>query len=1312
MAIARHPWQFWIDVGGTFTDCLARAPDGVIHSTKLLSSGVLVGAVGPGSSRDVVLDAAHRNAPHDFFANWRIRISDGNGESAGDSFQERRVRSFDAAAGALLLDLSFDQPLSVGARYELFCGEEAPVVAVRRLIGLRLHDDAGSIRMHLGTTRATNALLERQGAKTGLLTTAGFRDLLRIGTQARPRLFDLYPRTPDVLYAVVREAPERITANGKVLGALEEPATRAALDELRAAGCESLAIVFLNSYRNPRHERRAAELARDAGFEHVSTSAELWPLQQVVPRGQTTIVDAYLAPIMRLYVERLRRALPRAEFRIMTSAGGMVDADHLAAKDAILSGPAGGVVAAADIGRRCEQRGVIGFDMGGTSTDVSRIDGRPERRYEMHLTDPNTGGSVTVVAPMLAIETVAAGGGSVCDFDGVKPIVGPRSAGADPGPACYGRGGPLCVTDLNLLLGRIVPRRFPIPLDVGAARTRLEEVRERVCAATGREYAADELAAGYLAIANEHMAAAIRRISILAGVDPAEYALVCFGGAGGQHACALAGMLGIGTVLLHPYAGIFSAYGIGVADVTRFAVEDFAHHLDDEALTLAGRRFAEMEAGLRREVQAEGIDAAWIESPCRQLDVCYAGQETAITIDEPVDRDWATAFVRAHRRQFGFVLADREIRVRALRMELTGRAESIELPALPRAAESAKPVDHARVYVGGAWVDCPLFDREDLLPGHELAGPTLVLEAIGTVFLESGWRATVLERGELRLDAQPAGATQVIQDVQSSDDEPDPVRLELFHQRFAAIAEQMGEALRRSAVSTNIKERLDFSCGVLDGDGRLVANAPHIPVHLGALGACVRALRDNASPGEPPLRPGDVLVSNDPYCGGSHLPDVTVVSPVFDADGSRPLFYVANRAHHAEIGGIAPGSMPSDSRTLADEGVLLRRGRLATSVDDSGSSQAAGSATDFSALRGLLAAGPHPSRSIAENLVDMQAQIAANVRGRELLDELVTQHGAETVQAYMRHIQRAAAKKMRATLRKLPQGEFRFGDRMDDGARIAVRLELCDGRAIVDFAGTDAVRPNNLNATPAIVTSAVLYCFRCLLDEDIPLNEGVLDAVEIRLPTCFLNPPHDADPSRCAAVAGGNVETSQRIVDCVLGALGVVAASQGTMNNVTFGNEAFGYYETIGGGSGAGPRVDGASAVHTHMTNTRLTDVEVLEDRYLVRLRRFGVRAGSGGAGRQRGGDGIVREYEFLASLHVAVLTQRRLVAPYGVDGGAAGTCGANRIVRADGRTEVLDWRGDASVSAGDVLVIETPGGGGWGAEATGASSGSDAAPR
>ncbi|RMF72736.1 MAG: hypothetical protein D6744_16495 [Planctomycetota bacterium] len=943
----------------------------------------------------------------------------------------------------------------------------------------------------------------------------------------------------------------------------------------------------------------------------------------------------------------------------------------------------------------------------------------------MELRDPTTGGALAIVAPMLAIETVAAGGGSVCDFDGVRPIVGPRSAGADPGPACYGRGGPLCVTDLNLLLGRIIVRSFPIPLDVRAARRRLEALRVRIRDATGRDYEPDELAAGYLAIANEHMAAAIRRISISAGADPAEYTLVCFGGAGGQHVCALARELGVRDVLLHPYAGIFSALGIGLADVSRFASEDFAGVLSPAMLRSAAERFANMEARLRRELLAENVSADRIEPPRRQAELCYEGQETTITIEEPDDGDWTSAFVEAHRRRYGFVHSHRDIRIRALRLELVGRAERIELPALESDTSESPVWGRGRVYHAGRWIDCRLIQREALRAGHAVDGPLLVLEEIGTVWVEPGWTMTVGKRGELFLRdvasidtaSVAAAERERLGDRRGAapdrNDRPtrsagggarirgragvahaavDPVRLELFHQRFAAVAEQMGESLRRSAVSTNIKERLDFSCAVLDGDGRLVANAPHIPVHLGALGACVRAACVSDDLNVAPLRPGDVLVTNDPYRGGSHLPDVTVISPVFDRRGRRAAFYVANRAHHAEIGGVAPGSMPASSTNLAEEGVLIRRVRLATDAGGDPHGE-----TDFTELRRLLESGPYPSRSVTENLLDVQAQIAANLRGVALLNQLAAEHGLDVVQNYMRHIQRAAATKMRHTLQKLPQGEFHFDDRMDDGARIVVTLTLSDGRAVVDFTGTDPPRSNNLNATPAIVTSAVLYCFRCLLNEDVPLNEGVLDVVNIRLPVCFLNPAPAADPKDCPAVAGGNVETSQRIVDSVLGALGVAAASQGTMNNVTFGDERFGYYETIGGGAGAGPRFDGADAIHTHMTNTRLTDAEVLEDRYPVRLRRFAVRGGSGGRGRKRGGNGIVREYEFLAPLNVSVLSQRRRTAPYGREGGADGARGENTIIRADGRAERLDWRAQTSVAPGDVLVIATPGGGGWG---------------
>ena len=960
--------------------------------------------------------------------------------------------------------------------------------------------------------------------------------------------------------------------------------------------------------------------------------------------------------------------------------------------------------------------------MGGTSTDVSRYDGEFERRHEMQIEDRRTGGRIRIVGDMLAIETVAAGGGSICEFDGVKPIVGPDSAGAEPGPACYGRGGPLCLTDVNLLLGRIPPDGLPLPLDADAARARLDELIDRVAVETGRRYDRPSLAAGYVEIANRHMSAAIKRISIQRGYDPRDYILVAFGGAGGQHACAIAGELGIQNILIHPLAGVLSAFGVGMADVRRFASRDVGGRLTGSTLSRLDDVFVEMEADLRRAMREEGIDEDRIDAPRRHLDLRYEGQDARITVARPSDGQWRRAFEDMHRQLYGFTYRDRAVEVFAARAGLIARTPkpSLQIAPSPVAGTRIRPVRITDVYFEGRPLATSIYRRESLPAETTLDGPAIIIESTGTIVVEPDWSARLTEHGDILLtqtDAADSPAEKSGHPKQSTtDDACDPVELELFNSHFAAVSEHMGATLQKTASSTNVKERLDFSCAVFDARAHLVAHAPHIPVHLGAMGECVNRLiediRDDPDTGR--IRPGDVFVTNDPYRGGSHLPDVTVITPVFDAGGRSLLFFTASRAHHAEIGGISPGSMPPRSRSLAEEGVVLRATRLL--VANSEPTSAGGLQIRDDELRRMLASGPHPSRNVGQNLADIHAQIAANHCGVTLLRDMVDRYGASTVQKYMRGIQEAAETKMRSALRKTADGERSFVDHLDDGTPIAVAITIHGDEASVDFTGTGPVHAGNLNATPAIVASAVIYCFRCLIDEDIPLNAGVLAPIRIKIPdNCLLNPPSDEDPSRCPAVAGGNVETSQRIVDVIFGALGVVAASQGTMNNFIFGNDQFGYYETIGGGAGGGPQHDGADAVHTHMTNTRLTDPEVLEDRYPVRLRRFAIRRGSGGGGQHRGGDGIVREVEFLASLDVSLVTQRRSRAPYGLRGGAPGEPGRNVLMsnsiaddsvrleipprgatRSQGvGAEVLPAICELRVAKGDAIIIETPGGGG-----------------
>ena len=1347
-------WQFWIDVGGTFTDCIACAPTGALRTLKVLSSGVTKGKVlAIASDGRAIVDPARSKEPTDFWLGYQVRLFDRQGQTLFAT----QVTRFDRRRGMLELKQRLPEAVGPGATYELTAGEEAPILAIRLALGLKRDDPIPPCSVRLGTTRGTNALLTRQGARTAFITTKGFGDVLLIGNQTRPKLFELVIRKPQPLFERVVEIDERIDAEGRVLVAPDETAIRRQLHELKQAGIESVAICLLHSFTNSRHEELVERITRDVGFAEISVSSKLSPLIKIVSRGDTTLMNAYLNPVLRDYMLRMRRTLEnaretvadeasqpassdlsgqsdsfdgtersgRSTLKIMTSAGGLVDAEHFVGKDSILSGPAGGVIGFSRVAQRAGFSKSIGFDMGGTSTDVSRFDGQYEREFETEKA------GVRVVAPMLAIETVAAGGGSICGFDGVKLFVGPQSAGADPGPACYGRGGPLTVTDVNLFLGKIPPARFPFPLDRAAVEDRLSELCDRIAASPlGQRYQPVELAQGFCDIANHNMVRAIRKISVARGYDPADYVLVTFGGAGAQHACAIAEQLGIRRILIHPYAGILSAYGMGLADVRRFGERAVLKPYSEQTLVELEPVFARLESDVRAHVLREGIPPERIHPPIRSLEMRYSGVEATIVVARPEDGNYARQYELLHQQLYGYTHSGRELEIVAARVEIVGTMPEPPERTVEPIPRRPSPRETTTTWFAGRPHPTPVFLRADLHPGDQLTGPAIVCEPTSTVVIDPGFEARLLERGEILIEVagrRVRGAEKRVQGGQRPEprDEgttpteqqgaragrddghvragrrrstsnprrsacapepaaPDPVLLEIFNNLFASIAEQMGVTLQKTSFSTNVKERLDFSCALFDPQGNLVVNAPHIPVHLGAMSETVkRILADN-----PDMKPGDVFVTNDPYRGGSHLPDVTVITPVHHAASGELLFFTASRAHHAEIGGVAPGSMPPFSRNLAEEGVLIRNFKL---VD--------GGAAHDDELRRILTSGPYPTRAVRDNLADIAAQVAANNSGVRQLNELVQRYTLPVVQAYMKHIQQAASEKMRLALAALPDGSYRFADHLDDGSPIRVTITIRGSQAKVDFTGTGPVVPGNLNANRAIVTAAVLYVFRCLINEDIPLNSGVLEPVEIVLPECLLNPPERAEPSQCAAVVGGNVETSQRVVDVLLGALGAAAASQGTMNNLSFGDATFGYYETICGGAGATPDADGADAVHTHMTNTRLTDVEVIERRYPVRVVQFSIRRGSGGHGARRGGDGVVRRIEFLKPLKVSILSQRRgPYPPFGLAGGQPGELGRNRLRRAGSdRDELLGGRVELNVHAGDLLTIETPGGGGYG---------------
>jgi 5-oxoprolinase (ATP-hydrolysing) len=1193
-------WSFSIDRGGTFTDVVARAPDGRLLTAKLLS----------------------------------------------------------------------DNP----ERYE-----DAAVEGIERLMAA--HGAVPLEAVKMGTTVATNALLERKGERLVLAITSGFADALRIGYQARPKIFARNIVLPETLYERVIEIDERVTAEGETLRPLDDAAARAALQAAYEDGYRALAIVLMHGWRWTAHEAALEAMAREIGFTQVSASHKVGPLIKLVGRGDTTVVDAYLSPVLRRYVDRVVAALGR-ETRLffMQSNGGLTDAAAFQGKDAILSGPAGGIVGMVRTAAEAGFDRVIGFDMGGTSTDVSHYAGAYERTGETVVA------GVRVRAPMLEIHTVAAGGGSVCHYDGSRFRVGPDSAGAVPGPACYRRGGPLTITDCNVVLGKIRPEHFPAVFGPGGDQPIDAEASRALCEAIGAKAGMSEEAAaeGFVRIAVDNMASAIKQISIARGHDVTRYVLQCFGGAGGQHACLVADALGIERVMIHPLAGVLSAYGMGLADMVELrqrsvggeALEDVLEALEGEAV---------------EALRAQGVEEIDIR---RRAALRYEGSDTSLEVDvAPLD-DMRASFETLHRTRFGFEAPDTAVVIETAIVEAVGKSSlsrsdgegdrptagggairrqspSTALRAVPLPTSCARREDSA------------VIDRATLSPGEVVEGPALIIDPSATTVVEPGWKAEVDPLGNLiltraaRREIRRAAGTEV-----------DPVMLEVFNNLFMAIAEEMGVALQNTASSVNIKERLDFSCALFDREGALIANAPHIPVHLGSMGDSIRTIIEARGEGRDGrgMRPGDVYVLNAPYRGGTHLPDITVIMPVFLDGGDapawpNPAWYVAARGHHADIGGIAPGSMPPDSRSILEEGVLIDNMLL---VDEGRFLEAE--------MRALLGSGDWPARRPDRNISDLKAQVAACARGAAELRRVAGDYGRETIDAYMAHVQANAEEAVRRLIGRLSDGAFRY--EMDNGAVVCVSVSVDrESRcAIVDFTGTSAQLPDNFNAPYSICRAATLYVFRTMVDDAIPMNDGCLRPITLIVPEGSMLNPHFP-----AAVVAGNVETSQVVTDALFAACRALAPSQGTMNNFTFGNARHQYYETIAGGAGAGPDFDGASAVQTHMTNSRLTDPEILETRYPVLLERFAIRRGSGGAGRHRGGDGVERHLRFREPMHAGILSNRRRVAPRGIEGGGDAAAGVNRVVRADGRIETLSATASAEMAAGDIFVIETPGGGGYG---------------
>jgi 5-oxoprolinase (ATP-hydrolysing) len=1162
---------------------------------------------------------------------------------------------------------------------------DAAIAGIRSVLGIGPAEPIpnGLIEaVKMGTTVATNALLERKGDRTLLVVNRGFADALRIGNQARPRLFDLEITLPTMLYEEVVEISGRVGVDGMEVEALDETAARTAFAAARAKGIAACAIVLMHAWKYPAHERRLAELAAEAGFSQVSPSHVASPLLRLVPRGDTTVVDAYLSPILRRYVDQVAAELGGTRLYFMQSNGGLAEAGAFQGKDAILSGPAGGIVGAARTAAMAGLDRIIGFDMGGTSTDVALYDGKFERAFETAVA------GVRMRAPMMAINTVAAGGGSILHFDGARMRVGPDSAGAEPGPACYRRGGPLTVTDANVCVGKIQPNHFPPifgpnadqPLDGAVVAAKFAALAAEISAATGSARNARDVAEGFLRIAVANMANAIKQVSVQKGHDVSRFALQCFGGAAGQHACMVADALGMETVFIHPFAGVLSAYGMGLADQSAMREQAVEVTLSAEAIprleALADRLAVEATAALVRQgAAADTIKAS------RRLHLRYAGTEAALEVTLPTGdaaamvRQLVADFTAAHRARFGFATPDRALIVETVSVEAVSPGEDVREAALAvRGHAALAPIDRVSLFTGGADRDAPVFERADLLFGDRIAGPALIREANATTVVEPGWCAEVTKLDHMILRRTEPLPTRVA----ATADRPDPVLLELFNNLFMNVAEQTGAVLQNTSMSVNIKERLDFSCAIFDATGALVANAPHVPVHLGAMGESVRTvLRHRRAT----LKPSDVVALNNPFNGGTHLPDVTVITPVFDAGGGEIVFFVGSRGHHADIGGITPGSTPPVSRTLEEEGVVIDDFLL---VD--------GGHFREPEFRALLGGAKYPARSPDVNVADIKAQVAANEKGVQELQRVVEQFGWPVVSAYMRHVMNNAEEQVRRVVDRIGSGRFDYV--MDNGKPlcVAISVDHAARSATVDFTGTGPQDEGNFNSPPAVTQAAVLYVFRCLVGDDIPLNDGCLKPLTLIIP-----PGTFLSPRPGAAVVAGNTEVSQATCNALFGALGSIACSQATMNNFLFGDATRQYYETICGGTGAGPGFNGTSAIQTHMTNTRMTDPEVLELRYPVRLERFGIRRGSGGAGRWRGGDGAVRRIRFLEPMTAVIVSSRRNVAPFGLDGGADGAVGLQWVERAGGARETLTGTDKAELRPGDVFVIETPGGGGFG---------------
>lgn len=1185
-------WQFWVDRGGTFTDVVARKPNGQLITCKLLSEN-------PEKYQDAALES------------------------------------------------------------------------MRQILGGEL-DGENISAVKMGTTVGTNALLERKGEPTALLITAGFKDCLRIAYQNRPDIFALNIQLPELLYQEVLEIQERVNVNGEILTALDIQQANQQLQNLYNQGFRAIAIVLMHAWRYPRHELTLAKLAKEIGFEQISVSHQTSPFMKIVSRGDTTVVDAYLSPLLKRYVAQVSEGLaaenpPRLMF--MQSNGGLVDAHSFQGKDSILSGPAGGIVGAIATANRAGFNKIIAFDMGGTSTDIAHYCGELERSFETQVA------GVRMRVPMMNIHTVAAGGGSLLYFDGMRYRVGPESAGATPGPAAYRRGGSLTVTDANVMLGKLplFPKVFGekgnLSLDSDRVKQLFSELASEIKLKTKGEPSLEQVAEGFLSIAVENMATAIKKISVQKGYNVSEYTLCCYGAAGGQHACKVADRLGMKTIMIHPFAGVLSAYGMGLADFRLLKDKALELPWNEISIEQLDEYFADLKQQGEIEIRQQAQESQPISFMCR-VHLRYLGTDTALAVPYADKNAMFTEFEVLYQQQFGFIYRDKALVIEALFVEIIAKNQSVETVMSAGSKENAKPLQSLSMFSNNHFHDTPVYQRSELTIGQIINGAAIIIEPTSTTVIEPEWQAKVSPEQDLILTRR-----QPLQQQKAIGTEVDPVMLEIFNKLFMSIAEQMGFVLQNTAYSVNIKERLDFSCALFNQQGELIANAPHIPVHLGSMGEAVQALLKAET-----IVRGEVYLLNSPYQGGTHLPDITVVSPVY-SDQNELLFFVASRGHHADIGGITAASMPAHSTQINEEGLLSAGLKI---VQDD--------IFQEKRVRDWLQSSNHPARNSEQNIADLQAQIAANNKGVLELNKMVTHYSLATVQSYMQHVQNNAAETVRRLLSSLKSGQFE--QELDNGAKIVVKISINSRQqtAKIDFTGTSPQLNNNFNAPAAVCKAAVMYVFRTLFNDDIPLNAGCLQPLEIIIPEgSMLNPKYPA------AVVAGNVETSQHIVDVLYGALGVLAGSQGTMNNLTFGNDDYQYYETICGGAGAGVNFDGCDAVHTHMTNSRITDPEVLEWRFPVLLQEFSIRQNSGGNGKYRGGNGVLRRIKFLTPMTASILSSHRIKPSFGLFGGCAGAVGENQVIRYNGEMVKLEGCVQLTMQQGDILEIKTPAGGGYG---------------